>query len=46
MDLMFVVKDNKYFNVKDVLRGEFKISSRLFLKLRNAKQVYLNRSNF
>jgi len=45
MDLYYKVIDNKYKTVKEVLREEFSISSRLYLKLRNAKQIFLN-SNF
>ncbi|MDE5831108.1 MAG: hypothetical protein K2H53_05785, partial [Clostridia bacterium] len=43
MDLKFEVTDYKYSNIKDVLRSEFKISSRLYLKLRNSDKIYLNR---
>lgn len=42
MDLKYTVIDNKYFNIKDILRGEFGISSRLYLKLKNANKIYLN----
>ncbi len=42
MDLYFKVKNSKYTNVKEVLKEEFSISSRLFLKLRNANQIFLN----
>ena len=43
MDLKFEAICDKYFNVKDVLKNEFKISNRLFVKLRNNKQIFLNR---
>lgn len=43
MDLYYKVIDNRYLNVKEVLKEEFSISSRLYLKLRNAKQIFLNR---
>lgn len=42
MDLKFEVVSNKYSNIREVLKSEFKISSRLFLKLRRANQIYLN----
>lgn len=42
MDLVYKVNDNKYYNIKDVLKGKFNISSRLYLKLRNSNQIYLN----
>ncbi|MCI8621875.1 MAG: hypothetical protein HFJ50_09565 [Clostridia bacterium] len=45
MDLKYCVIDNKYFNVKDVLKSEFKVSGRLFLKLRNNNHIFLNRKN-
>ena len=46
MDLEYEVKDNKYDNIKDVLRCKFKISSRLFLKLRNSNKIFLNRNSY
>lgn len=45
MDLRYEIIDNKYFNIKDVLRGEFRVSSRLYLKLRNTGKIYLNGSS-
>jgi len=42
MDLKYKVIDNKYFNIKDILRSEFGISSRLYLKLKDANKIYLN----
>ena len=42
MDLRYKNIDNKYQNIREVLKNEFKISSRLFLKLRNANQIYVN----
>ena len=45
MDLKFEVINNKYCNIKEVLREEFKISSRLYLKLKNANKIYLNRGS-
>lgn len=44
MDLKYEVKDNKYSNVKQVLKEEFNISSRLYLKLRRAEHILLNNS--
>ena len=45
MDLRFEVKDNKYNNIKEVLRVEFGISSRLYTKLKNNHRIYLNGQN-
>ena len=42
MDLRYKVNDKKYTNIKQVLREEFNISSRLFLKLRNEGHIYIN----
>lgn len=42
MDLKYIVIDNKYTNIKQVLREKFNISSRLFVKLRNSNHVFLN----
>lgn len=43
MDLKFKVLDNKYKNIINVLKDGFKISSRLFIKLRDNGKIYLNR---
>lgn len=43
MDLSFRVTENKYYNIKDVLRNEFNISTRLLFKLKKSKKIYLNR---
>ncbi len=45
MDLFYKVVDKKYSNLKEVIKAEFNISSRLYIKLRNAKKIYLNREN-
>lgn len=42
MDLEYIVKDNRYFNIKQVLKEEFNMSSRLILKLKNYKRIVLN----
>lgn len=44
MDLKYIVNNNKYSTVKEVIRDELKISSRLYLKLKNANKIFLNRS--
>lgn len=43
MDLKFEVISDRYFNIREVLRSKFKISSRLFLKLRSGNKIYLNK---
>lgn len=43
MDLEYTVTDNCFFNVRDVLKNEFHVSSRLFVKLKNSGQIFLNR---
>ena len=43
MDLVFQVIDTRYSNVKEVIKNEFKISSRLYLKLKKANKIYINR---
>lgn len=45
MDLKFEVKDNRYSNIKDVLRAEFGVSSRLYTKLKNNQKIFLNGKN-
>ncbi len=43
MDLKYEVINNKYNTIKEVLKAEFKVSSRLYSKLKNTNQIYLNR---
>lgn len=45
MDLRYEVTDNKYFNIKELVRNEFSVSSRLYTKLKNYNHIYLNKSN-
>lgn len=42
MHLTYIVKDNKYENLKQVLKQEFDISDRLLLKLKQNQKIYLN----
>ena len=42
MELKFIVKDEKYFNIKEVLKVHFEISDRLLIKLKKNKKIYLN----
>ena len=42
MKLEFVVKNNNYINIKQLLKEYYLMSDRLILKLKNAKQIYLN----
>lgn len=42
MKLEYIVKDNRYFNIKQVLKEEFNMSSRLILKLKNHQRIILN----
>lgn len=42
MDLKYVVNNNKYSNIKQILRDEFNIASRLFIKLKNQGHIFLN----
>ena len=41
MDLYYKVINNKYKTIKEVLREEFKISLRLYSKLKKEKKIYL-----
>lgn len=38
----YIIKDNKYNTVKDVLKNEFKFSKRLILKLKQENRIYVN----
>ena len=42
MKLNYKVTDNKYLNVKEVLKSHFKISDRLLTKLKKNQKIYLN----
>ena len=42
MILQYDVKDNKYLNVKQILKEEFLMSDRLILKLKNSQNIKLN----
>jgi len=42
MILKYIVIDNKYNNINDILKEEFHISNRLFVKLINSNMVLLN----
>lgn len=44
MKLEYKVTDNKYFNIKDVLKSYFKISDRLLIKLKKNQRIFLNGS--
>lgn len=45
MKLSYKVIDNKYSNVKEVLKSYFGISDRLLTKLKKSKKIYLNNIN-
>ena len=42
MKLEFKVTNNKYFNIKTVLKNHFEISERLLAKLKRNQQIFLN----
>ena len=42
MKLEYIVNENKYSNVKEVLKVHFEISDRLLVKLKKNQQIYLN----
>lgn len=42
MLISYVVKNDKFENIKDILKGHFMISDRLLLKLKNNNKVFLN----
>lgn len=42
MKLQYTVNDNKYYNIKHILKEEFNMSDRLILKLKNSKNILLN----
>ena len=44
MDLKYTVKNQEYQTIKEVLKSEFGISSRLYLKLKKSNHIFLNSS--
>lgn len=44
MELIYKVNDDKYLNIRHVLKIEFKMSNRLITKLKQNKSIYLNDS--
>ena len=44
MDLKYTVKNQEYQTIKEVLKSEFDISSRLYLKLKKSNHIFLNSS--
>ena len=37
-----IIKDNEYYNVKEILKEKFRLSNRLIIKLKKTKQIFLN----
>ena len=44
MDLKYTVKNQEYQTIKEILKSEFGISSRLYLKLKKSNHIFLNNS--
>ncbi len=42
MNLKYKVTNNKYFNIKEILKSYFQISDRLLVKLKKNKKIFLN----
>lgn len=42
MDLIYKIKDYKYQNIKEILKNEFHVSNRLYKKLKQCNQIYIN----
>ncbi len=42
MNLEYIIKDNKYTTIKNILKEEFNMSDRLILKLKTNKKLLLN----
>ena len=45
MNLEYKIIDNKFYNVKDVLKNEFHISDRLITRLKKENRIFLNNEN-
>lgn len=42
MNLEYIIKDNKYTTIKNILKEKFNMSDRLILKLKTNKKILLN----
>lgn len=42
MELKYIVNNNKYQNIKEVIKSNFHISDRLLLKLKRNNKIFLN----
>ena len=42
MKLEFKVNDDKYFNIKEILKNHFEVSERLLAKLKRNQKIFLN----
>lgn len=42
MNLEYKIIDNKYENVKEILKAHFQVSDRLLTKLKKEKSIFLN----
>ena len=45
MNLKYKIIDNKYINIKQILKEEFHISDRLIVKLKKNKRIFLNNNS-
>lgn len=45
MKLEYKIKDNKYTNIKQILKEEFHISDRLIIKLKKNNHIYINNNS-
>lgn len=45
MELSYLVNNNQYKTIKEVLKQEFEVSDRLLLRLKNAQKIFLNQKH-
>ncbi len=45
MNFKYIVNSDKYSNVKELLKVEFKLSERMIIKLKKEKRIFLNNSH-
>lgn len=43
LDLQYKIIDNKYYNIKQILKEEFNISDRLLRRLKTSNKIFLNK---
>ena len=44
MILKYIVKENEFYNIKEVAKNYFQLSDKLIVKLKHLQKIYLNKN--